>query len=424
MHRHSRRSLIKKSAAAAGAIAASRLLQGPFILAQPSPNSKLNTAVIGANGQGMASVGATAGENLVALVDVDDGRLASTMKSLEKNPNVKTANLKTFFDYRELFDKMAKEIDVVFVATPDHNHAPASLLAIAHGKHTFCEKPLTHDLYQARTIAAAAKKHKVMTQMGNQGHSGEGYRRLCEYIWAGAIGKPVETHTWIGMVNGGIGGRGPTKPVPANLHWDQWLGPSAQRDYHDGLHPATWRGWWDFGGGTIADWGCHQLDGVFWALKLSEAKSVTLELLDVNGGSDERTPVGSTVRWTFPARGDTPEIKVHLWEGNRAGPDGKNQVPNHPPIAAELEKQYNRQFDKSWGGGGTLYLGDKGIMYTANYGSGPRIVPEERTRRSPCRRPASRASRAAISATSSAPARTASPPAPTSPMPARSPSSC
>lgn len=111
-------------------------------------------------------------------------------------------------------------------------------------------------------------------------------------------------------------------------------------------------------------------------MKLSEAKSVTLELLDVNGGSDERTPVGSTVRWTFPARGDTPEIKVHLWEGNRAGPDGKNQVPNHPPIAAELEKQYNRQFDKSWGGGGTLYLGDKGIMYTANYGSGPRIVPE------------------------------------------------
>jgi len=371
--RISRRALIRNTALAAGALAAMKTSVGPVILAQTPGGPKLRTAVIGAAGQGRASISAAMREKLVALVDVDDNRLADTMKWLAKQKDVADiGSIRTYHDYRKMFDEMAREIDVVFVATPDHHHAPASMLAIRNGKHTFCEKPLTHDIYQARAIAQAAREHKVMTQMGNQGHSGEGYRRLCEYIWAGAIGNVVETYSWIGMVNGGTGGRNPSKPVPQGLHWDEWLGPAPYRDYHDGLHPFNWRGWWDFGGGSVADWGCHQMDGVFWALKLSEAKTCTVELLDVNGGSEERYPIGCVVRWTFPARGSQPPVKVYWYDGHRS--DGK---VNHPPLAAEFEKKYNRQFDRGFGGGGTLYIGDKGVMYTQNYGGGPRILPEE-----------------------------------------------
>ena len=367
----SRRSILRKSAVLAGAVAGSRLWTGPFIHAASA--GKLRTAVIGANGQGRASVGSAMGEQLVALVDVDDARMADTMKWLGEQKDVAGVDkIRTFFDYREMLDKMHKEIDVVFIATPDHHHAPAAMRAIKYGKHTFCEKPLTHDIHQARALAQAAKENKVMTQMGNQGHSAGGYHRLVEYIGSGAIGNVLETHTWIGMVNGGFGGRPASKPVPKGLHWDEWIGPAPLRDYHDGVHPGNWRSWWQFGGGTVADWGCHQLDGVFWALKLGEAKTCSIELLQQHGGSDERYPIGSAIRWNYPARGGQGPVAVHWYDGK----DGADK-PMRPAFLAEFEKKYNKQFDQSWGGGGTLYIGDKGVMYTANYGNGPRILPEE-----------------------------------------------
>ncbi len=380
----SRRGFLEKSAGLAG-LAAAGAFRGPLILAGEAPGpAKLRCAVVGANGQGGASVGAALGERVVALVDVDDNRLAQKMKEVEaKQPG---SPVKGYFDYRRMYDEMAREIDVVFVATPDHNHYPASRMAIELGKHVFCEKPLTHDLSQARAIAEAAKAKHVATQMGNQGHSGDGYRRLCEYIWAGAIGNVTETHSWIGMVNGGTGGRPPSKPVPAGLHWDQWLGPAAFRDFHDGVHPGSWRGWWAFGGGSVGDWGCHQMDGVFWALKLGEAKTCTLDCLEQFGGSDERYPIGSHLCWTYPARGAMPPVKVHWYDGQHKNPDpnarDKNGRPietvrNAPPMAAEFEKRYNRTFDTSFEGGGTIYIGDKGVMYTYNYGGSPRILPEE-----------------------------------------------
>lgn len=371
----------RAAGAAAGACAAGRLT----ILAGEAPSNKLGAAVIGSGGQGGASIRAALGERLIALVDVDEGRLAAAAKNFEQRSKGATKP-KTFFDFRKMLDECHKDLDVVFVATPDHTHASATMAAIRLGKHCFCEKPLTHDIAEARAIAQAASKHKVMTQMGNQGHSGEGYRRLCEYIWAGAIGNVLETHTWIGMVNGGTGGRPPAKPVPPGLHWDQWLGPAAWRDYHDGVHPGAWRGWWSFGGGSLADWGCHQSDGVFWALKLAEAPSCTIECLEMHGGSDERFPIGTRLRLDFPARGAMPPVKVFWYDGQvkNTDPERKDKdgrmlatVPNAPPMAAELEKKHGCSFDRGFGGGGTLYIGDKGIMYTHNYGGGPRIIPEE-----------------------------------------------
>ena len=215
--RFTRRWWLKNMLTGAGMMGASRLFPAPFLLADPSPNSKLATAVIGCGGRGESSLAAALGESLVAMVDVDDGRLAVAGKKAAESG----AKPRAFFDYRRMFDTMHREIDAVFVATPDHHHAPAALRALQMDKHVFCEKPLCHDLGQARALAKAANQHKVTTMMGNQGHCDEGYRRLCEYLWAGAIGDVVETHSWSGFVNGGAGGRPTVKPVPAGLHWDQ-----------------------------------------------------------------------------------------------------------------------------------------------------------------------------------------------------------
>jgi predicted dehydrogenase len=184
------------------------------------------------------------------------------------------AKPKIFYDYRKMLDECHKDIDVVLIATPDHHHAPAAIRAIQLGKSVFVQKPLAHNVRECRILTEAARKYKVHSQMGNQGHvQGEGYRLLCEYLWSGALGNIVETHTILGRNFGGTGGRPPTKPVPPGLHWDEWIGGAPYRDYHEGLHPFDWRNWRDFGTGTLGDMACHLLDGVFWALRVGEAKS-------------------------------------------------------------------------------------------------------------------------------------------------------
>jgi predicted dehydrogenase len=380
--KYNRRKWLKTVAAAAGSAGASRLFHAPAILADTSPNSKLAVAVIGCGGRGEASLEAALGERVVALADIDDTRLAAGASKVSQNG----AKPRTFSDYREMFDTMSNEIDAVFVATPDHHHAPASLRAIKLGKHVFCEKPLCHDIFQARALAKAAAEHKVTTLMGNQGHCEEGYRRVCEYIWAGAIGDVVETHTWCGFVNGGVGGRSPSKPIPVGVHWDQWLGPSPYRDYQEGLHPAYWRFWWDFGTGSMGDWGCHNLDGVFWALKPGAPTSI--ECLGTIGGSDEKYPQCSVIRWNIPARDNMPALKVHWYDGGRlAAKDaldrkGQVEVPNYPPMLMEFEKKYDSDFREGWDGG-TFYLGSKGIMHSGPYGQRARLLPEEAQRAFP-----------------------------------------
>jgi hypothetical protein len=259
-----------------------------------------------------------------------------------------------------MFDECAKEIDLVLIATPDHHHAPAAIRAIQLGKSVFVEKPLTWCLYEARTLTQAARRHKVHTQMGNQGHSAEGYRRLCEYIWAGAIGNVTETHSLMSRSFGGSGGRPQAKPIPAGIHWDEWLGPAQLRDYHDGLHPFSWRSWCEFGTGTLGDMGCHNLDGVFWALKLGEARKFTIECLQQKAGSKEMFPQNNHLRWEYAARGDMPPVKVNSYDDK------------WPEFVLGLQQKYGEKW-----GGGTIYVGDKGIMYTGTYGENPHILDKE-----------------------------------------------
>jgi len=212
-------------------------------------------------------------------------------------------------------------------------------------------------------LAKAAAEKKVPTQMGNQGHCGEGIRRLCEYIWAGAVGNIVETHTILGRNFGGSGGRPPSKPVPKGLHWDEWIGPAPYREYHDGLHTFSWRSWRQFGTGTIGDMACHHLDGPFWALKLGEVKKFTFECLHSTGGSEEMYPQNNIVRYDIPARGDMPPCKVFVYDHGGLMPD----------VMKEAQQKYNRKFGEY-----TLYVGDKGLI-----GSDARILPEEKHKETP-----------------------------------------
>jgi predicted dehydrogenase len=355
----------------------------------------VRTAVIGCTNQGKISVNEIArlGERIVAFADIDDRQYAKAKETLAPYPDVDFDKIAKFYDYRKMLDKVHKEIDAVFVCIPDHHHATASMMAMRLGKGVYCEKPLAHSIEECRIMAEAAKKHKVTTQLGNQGHSREGIRRLCEYIWAGAIGNVTEVHAWAPTGRGATGGRLPTKPVPKGVHWEEWIGPAQYREYHDELHPAIWRSWWEYGDGSLGDWGCHNLDAPFWALNLGHPTSV--EALERVGGSDERFPLVNVVRWDFPARGGAPSgsppVKVFWYDGYRgaktANPDKEFakdeekmlQIQNRPPIVVELEKKYNRKF----GNGGTVYVGDKGIMVSGNYCDGPRIVPEDKHRAFP-----------------------------------------
>jgi hypothetical protein len=258
------------------------------------------------------------------------------------------------------------------------------MIAMQLGKNVYCEKPVCHDIAEARALRAMAAKSKVATQMGNQGHCDEGYRKLCEYIWAGVIGKVTETHSWTDRANGGEGPRPPSKPAPEGLHWEEWIGPAPFREFHDDLHPHSWHGWYDFGNGSIGNMGCHVLDGVYWALKCEHPTSIEVEQL--RGGSDERYPMGTRVRWDMPARGDMPAFKAYWYEGLNAETTGKPQGNlraakgedrNLPPLLKELRAKYpDEELDR--GDSGTLYVGEKGVIYTGTYGDRMHIVPYEK----------------------------------------------
>jgi len=352
--RYTRRGFLKTGMALAGASAAVALSRGPLVLAEGSPGAKLGVAVVGAGGMGGYSVDCALRERLVALVDVDENTLATVMK--ERVKDLAPAP-KTFYDYRTMLDECAKDIDVVLTATPDHNHAPAAIRAIHLGKAAFAQKPLAHNIRECYELARAAKEKKVPTQMGNQGHCGEGIRRVCEYIWAGAVGNVLEAHAILGRNFGGSGGRPPTKPVPQGLHWDEWIGPAPYRDFHDNLHPFNWRSWRAFGTGTIGDMACHNLDALFWALRIGEAKTFTVECLNTKGGSEEMYPQDNVVRYEIPARGTMPPVKVYAYDHEGLKPD----------IMKETEKKYDRKFGEF-----TLFVGDKGLI-----GSDSRIIPED-----------------------------------------------
>jgi len=228
-----------------------------------SPGEKVHVGVIGANGQGRANIErvSDAGANVVALCDVDEARLASGSKGFEK--------AKQYNDFRKLLEQ--KDVDAVIVAIPDDMHAFASIPAMQLGKHVYCEKPLTHSIYEARRMAEVAKQNpKLMTQMGHSGHASEGTRLTVEMVRSGLIGEITEVHTWTDRPIWPQGIERPAKsdPIPKNLNWDLWLGPAPERPFNNAYHPFKWRGWCDFGTGALGDMGCHIIDASYWALNL------------------------------------------------------------------------------------------------------------------------------------------------------------
>lgn len=382
--RLNRRSFLKQTALTAGVLSAA-----PFnILHAANAGEKVRCVQIGCGGHGMNHLSSTLDEELVAIVDVDEKRHAAVKKWLTDKQRDATKP-QVFTDYRQMFDKIGKQFDAVFIATPNHQHALPALMAMKLGKSVYCEKPVCRDIAEARELRAVAAKSKVATQMGNQGHCEEGYRRLCEYIWGGVIGKITETHSWTNRANGGIGPRPPTESLPAGMHWDEWIGPAPYRDFHSDIHPHEWHGWYDFGNGSIGNMGCHVLDGVYWALKIEHPTSIEVE--QMRGGSDERYPTGSRVRWEVPARGDMPALKVFWYEGLNPNTNGaadgtlraaKGEDRYFPQLLLDLRKQFPDE-ELDGGDSGTLYVGEKGVIFTGTYGDKMHIVPWQKMRETP-----------------------------------------
>lgn len=300
-----------------------------------SANEKLNIGVVGTSGRAQGNIEGVQGENIVAVCDIDDNLLGQASKRFPK--------AKTFADFRKMLD--AGGLDAIVVSTADHVHAPATAMALRMGKHVYCEKPLTHSVYEARVVADLAAKAKVATQMGTQIHAEDNYRRVVELVRAGAVGPIRECYVWCGK--SWSGGERPTDrpPVPKELHWDLWLGPAPERPYHSTYLPANWRRWWDFGSGTLGDMACHYMDLPFWALDLKHPTSVESVGPPVH---KETTPAWMHATYEFPARNDAmPAVKLHWFDGTK-----------RPEILAEKKIDW---------GDGVLFVGDKGMLL-ADYG--------------------------------------------------------
>jgi len=302
-------------------------------------------------------------ENIVAMCDVDWDRAAG---SFAKYPQATKHR-----DFRRMLEQ-EKGLDAVVIATPDHTHAVASMMAIKAGKHVYCEKPLTRTVFEARALARAAREAKVATQMGNQGMAFEGNRLINEWLADGAIGPVREVYVWSDRPTHkgrlplwwaqGIERPADTPPVPAALDWDLWLGPAPWRPYHPAYVPFRWRGWWDFGSGGLGDMGIHNLAPVFAALDLGAPTSVHSSSTPV---FPETVPLASVVHYLFPARGQHPPVTVHWYDGGML-----------PPRPEELEE--DRPLDPE---DGIIFVGQKGKMLVEGWGGErPRLIPESRHR--------------------------------------------
>jgi predicted dehydrogenase len=332
------------------------------VLGRYGPNDKLNIAGIGVGGMGAANLRACETENIVALCDVDCVHAAETFQRYPR--------ARTYTDYRVMLEK-EKNIDAVIIATPDHTHAVITMAAMEAGKHVFCQKPLTHTVYEARKITEAARRYKVQTQMGNQGHSSEHIRLLKEWLADGVIGNVTEVHAWTDRPVGGdpwstfVVRAKPeeTPPVPESLDWDLWLGPAVYRPYHPEYHPMGWRAWLDFGTGALGDMGCHILDPAFWTLDLGAPESIQATSTHWQKDVSEQTfPRASIVRYKFPGRGSRPPVNLTWYDGRLM-----------PPIPEELEE--GRELPSS----GALIIGEKGkIVHSSHGAGGMRLIPEKR----------------------------------------------
>ena len=353
-----RRSFLQKSTLASAAAAAF-----PAIVRGQkdgvAPTNRVNLALVGVGGRGRNAIQALADENFIAFCDVDDARASETY---EKYPDVPT-----FRDYREMFAALGDKIDAVVITTPDHMHFPIAMTAIAHGKHVYVEKPLTHTVEEARLLTEAARKAGVITQMGNQGHSNEGTRVTKEWIQGGVLGEIREVHSW---TNRPIWPQGIKKPshdeyipvTPKTIDWDLWLGVAPERAYDPAYAPFKWRGWWDFGCGAFGDMACHIMDATYWGMELGSPTSIEAFSAKNN---NQTCPVSSVVTYEFAARGNQPALTWKWYDGGL--------VPPFPSDWEEGRKYYND-------GSGTIIIGSEASMVNSTYGASPRIFPETKMR--------------------------------------------
>ena len=311
-----RRTFLQQAAVAAGAAGAFTILPSRVNAGQRklSPSDKLNLGAIGVGGMGGSNLSRCETENIIALCDVDSTLAAKTF--------AKYPQARQYRNYREMFDK-EKDLDAVIVATPDHTHAVVAMAAMTRGIHVYVQKPIAHAVWEARLMTETARKHKVVTQMGNQGHSGEGLRLVSEWVASGALGQVKEVHAWTNrpVWPQGVEVERPKDPPPApdTLDWNEWIGPAPVRPFHPTYHPGRWRAWWDFGTGSLGDMGCHILDPAFAALDLKYPSSVEGSISTYYEDfwkfvtpKNETYPRSTIVRYNFPARKAMRALHPHL----------------------------------------------------------------------------------------------------------------
>ena len=360
---NSRRDFLKTGALATASfmIVPRHVLGGKGFLA---PSDRLIIAGVGVGGKGKSDIAAFAQSgkaDIGFLCDVDTRRAADSVKAFPK--------AKFYKDWREMYDKEHKNFDAVSVSTPDHNHAVQAMAAMQLGKHVYVQKPLAHDIYEARALTAAAKKYKVVTQMGNQGASNNGPRLMKEWYDAGLIGDVHTVYAWTDrpVWPQGIPWSANKAEIPTELDWDLWLGTAPFKDYVNKLVPFNWRGWWDYGTGALGDMGCHLLEAPFSVLNLKYATEVEASVGSVyvdefkRGYFPDSCPPSSHVTLKFPKTNKTKgEVVVHWMDGGI-----------QPERPAEL--QANETFGD--GGNGTLFIGTKGKMMSSTYSANPRLLP-------------------------------------------------
>ena len=354
-----RRKFLKKSITASAAffIVPRHVLGRGFT----APSDKLGIAAIGIGGRGTSNLKnsiASTEAHVVALCDVDDRRAKLMREQFSEAPY--------FRDYRVMLEKTHQDIDAVIVSSADHMHYVQSVAAMDLGKHMYIEKPLTHDIWEARELTKLAKKNKLVTQMGNQGASGDGTRWIDAVVQQGIIGSVKQVHVWTNrpVWPQGIPAPKDTMPVPKDIDWNLWLGTAPWREYHEAFMPTRWRGYWDYGTGALGDMGCHLIDVPFRALKLGYPTSVECSVTNTYQDFfrevvyEDTPPASSVIHLEFPKRGEMPAVELHWYDGGIE--------PERPEILGA---------DEPFGdwGGGVIMEGSKGILICGTYGSNPKV---------------------------------------------------
>ncbi|MEJ7693749.1 Gfo/Idh/MocA family oxidoreductase [Daejeonella sp.] len=360
--KNSRRDFVKTAAVAAASfmIVPRHVLGGKGFVA---PSDKLLIAGVGVGGKGQSDLTGFAKNpkaEIAFLCDVDDRRAANSVKAFPK--------AKYYKDWREMFDKERRHFDAVSVSTPDHNHAIVALAAMRRRKHVYVQKPLTHDIYEARILTEAAKKYKVVTQMGNQGSSSDGSRSITEWYAAGLIGEVHTVYCWTNrpIWPQGIPWPAAKSEVPKELDWDLWLGTAPRTEYVDKLVPFNWRGWWEYGTGAIGDMGCHMVDVPFKTLGLTYATDVDCSVGSVyldqgkRGYFPDSCPPSSHVTMTINSSKQASPVRLHWMDGG---------IQPDRPVELGPEERFGD------GGNGVLFIGSKGKLLCDAYGRNPRLLP-------------------------------------------------